>query len=87
MCRREVGNKKHTSTFTDKDSTKVGKYAAENSVSRAQKHFLNLDLGKSMVRHFQKKYLAEVAERAKNGDTTKVTKLPLWTAWTKGSTR
>ena len=67
---------KYTSTFTDEDCAKVGKYTAENSVTRAQKQFRDLDPGESMVRCFQKKYLAEVAERAKNGDTTKVMKLP-----------
>ena len=76
--RLPAGSRKreYTSTFTNEDSAKVGKYAAENRVLRAQKQFLNLDLGESTVRHFRKKYLAEVAERAKNGDTTKVTKLP-----------
>ena len=70
--------RKYTLTYmyTDKDCAEVGKYAAENSVARAQKHFPDLDLGESMVRYFRNKYLVEVVQRTKNGDTTKVTKLP-----------
>ena len=48
--------RKYTSTFTDEDRAKVGKYAAENSVARAQKYFPDLDLGKSTVWYFRKKY-------------------------------
>ena len=34
-----AGGRKYTTTFTAEDRAKVGKYAAENGVAKAQRHF------------------------------------------------
>ena len=67
--------RKYTTIFTPEDRAKVGKYAAQNGVAKAQKNFRKLNLSESTVRYFKKAYLAEVSKRAKTGDATKVTHL------------
>ena len=45
MQRKEpAGGRKYTTTFTAEDRAKVGKYAAENGVAKAQRHFKQLNL-------------------------------------------
>ena len=61
--------------FTAEDRAKIGKYAAHNGVAAARKHFKQLNLGESTVRHFRKKYPDEVPKRAKAGDSTDVSTL------------
>ena len=51
------GRRKYTTTFTAEDRAKVGKYAAENGIVKAQRHFKELKLSKSTVRYFRKRYL------------------------------
>lgn len=46
---------KYTMTFTVEDHAKIGKYAAKNGVTRAQKHFKQLNLSESPVHNFKKK--------------------------------
>ena len=54
--------RKYTMSFTAEDRAKVGKYAAENGVAMARKHFKQLNLSESTVHYFRKKYLTEVAK-------------------------
>ena len=68
---------KYTMSFTAENRAKVGKYAAENGVAMARKHFKQLNLSESTVGYFRKKYLTEVAKQAKVGDSSAVTKLPI----------
>ena len=58
--------KRHTH-FTDRDRAEIGKHAAENGNSSAQRRLKSKfpDLGESTVQSFKKKYLAGVA-RGKN---------------------
>ena len=62
--------KRKYTTFTPEDRAKVGKYAAQNEVKKAQKNFRKLNLSESTVCYFKKAYLAEVSKRAKTGDAT-----------------
>ena len=39
--------RKYTTTFTPEDRAKVGKYAAQNGVAKAQKNFRKLNLSES----------------------------------------
>ena len=64
--------RKYTMTFTAEDRTKIGKYAAHNGVAATRKHFKQLNLGESTVRHFRKKYLDELSKHAKAGGSTEV---------------
>ena len=43
---------KYTMTFTAEDCAKVVKYAAENGVAKAQKHFKQLNISESTVHYF-----------------------------------
>ena len=48
MQRKEpAGGRKYTTTFTVEDRAKVGKYAAENGIAKAQRHFKQLNLSES----------------------------------------
>ena len=67
--------RKYTTTFTAEDRAKVGKYAAENGVAKAQRHFKQLNLSESTIRYFRKRYLNELSKRVKAGDSTEVTQL------------
>ena len=49
-------------SFTAEDHAKLGKYAAENGVAMAQKHFKQLNLIESTVRYFREKYLTKAAK-------------------------
>ena len=53
---------KYMTSFTAEDHAKLGKYAAENGVAMAQKHFKQLNLIESTVRYFREKYLTKAAK-------------------------
>lgn len=62
-------------TFTAEDRAKVGKYIRSgNGAAKAQRHYKELNLSESTVRYF-KKYLKELAQRTKAGDSTELTQL------------
>ena len=69
------GRHMYTTTFTAKDRARVGKNAAENGNAKAQRHFKELNLSESTIRLLQEKYLKELSQRAKAGDSTEVTQL------------
>ena len=74
FAKSDSHKRKYTS-FTAEDRAKVGKYASENGVAMARKHFKQLNLSESTVGYFRKKYLTEVAKRAKVGDSSVVMKV------------
>ena len=69
------GPRKYTTNFTAEDRAKVGKYAAENGIAKAQRPFKELKLSESTIRYFRKRYLNKLAQRVKAGDLTEVTQL------------
>jgi hypothetical protein len=69
------GRRKYMTTFNAEDRAKVGKYAAENGVAKAQRHFKQLDLSESTVCYFRKKYLNELSKHSKAEDSSEVTQL------------
>ena len=54
---------------------KVGEYAAQNGVARAQNHFQQLNLKESTFHCFKKTCIAQVSERARTGNSREVTRL------------
>ena len=61
-------------TFTKGgDRAKVGQYAAENGVARAQSHFKVMNLSQSTIPHFKKMYPAEACKHVKSGNAVEVT--------------
>ncbi len=60
---------KYTKIFTAKDR-QVGKYATETGITKAQRHLTELDLSESTALYFKKRYLSELAQHAKAGDST-----------------
>ena len=69
------GRCKFTTSFIAEVRAKVGKYAAENGIAKAQRYFKELKLSESTVRYFRERYLKELAQRAKAGDLTEVMQL------------
>ena len=77
MREKESASSRHENTniFTAKDHTKVGKYATEYGNSKAQRHFRDLTLSEDTVCLFKKRYLNELAQHAKTGDSTEMMQL------------
>ena len=73
--RKRAHKRRYTTTFIAEDCAKVGKYAAQNRVAKAQKHFQQLNLSESTVCYFKKTYVAKVSKCVKTGDSTEVTHL------------
>lgn len=62
--------RQYTTTFTNEDRAKIGKFAAENGNASAVKHFKPTypDLGESTVRYFKKRYFEALSEKHKAGE-------------------
>ena len=66
---------KYTKIFTAKDHAKVEKYATEYGNTKAQRHFRELNLSEDIVCLFKNRYLNELAQHAKAGDSTEMMQL------------
>ena len=66
---------KYTKIFTAKDHAKVGKCATEYGNTKAQRHFRDLNQSEGIVCLFKKRYLNELAQHAKAGDSTEMMQL------------
>ena len=57
----------YTTTSTDKDRARISRYAAENDIAKAVKHFKSSyeDLSENTVQHFKKLYLKALSKQCK----------------------
>ena len=74
-----AGKKRKPERHSEETRAKIGKYAAQNGVAAARRHFKDKmgDLPESTVRKYKNLYTTELSARSKKNDTSEITALPM----------